>query len=373
MIPENGDVQVALRAKYYQGPRPKAVEVEVACLADGLEIRFPSPNAPEKRIWPLKGIQPDEHPGDGKLIIAYGAAAAREYLEFQDINALEQLGRSYPGIKWQKGIRGRHLWLALSSLAVLAISLVFLAYFFGLPRLADSAAAAVPMEWEMDLGKQISERTLSGLRIDETRSRWLDTFFAFMEIPSDYPIRLYYAQDSLVNAFAMPGGAIVIYSGLFDRLSGPEALAGLVAHEYAHVEKRHSLKSLFRSLGGFLVLSAVFGDLTGLAGLLVDNANTIQNLSYSRHFEREADATAVELLLARDIDLIGMQELFEVLIAEGNRGLEVPEFLRTHPVTQDRLEFARQKALNQKPVRDENLAMAFDSLRQAITPLTPPN
>jgi len=371
MIPEQGEKQISLRAKYYRGPQPKAVEVEVICLSEGLEIRFLPPNALEKRIWPLKGIHPDEHPGDGKLIIAYGAAAEREYLEFDDVNAIEQLGRSHPSMQWQKGIRGRRVWLALSLLAVLTMLVLSFAYFAGLPRLADAAAAAVPMEWEMDLGRQISEKTLSGLSIDETRSRWLDTFFAHLQIPSDYPIRLYFARDSVVNAFAMPGGTIVIYKGLFDRLHGPEALAGLVAHEFAHVEKRHSLKSLFRSLGGFLVLSAVFGDLTGLAGVLVENANTIQNLSYSRHFEREADARAAELLLARNIDLAGMQELFEVLIAEGNRGLEVPEFLRTHPVTQDRLEFTKLKALNQKPVRNEHLATAFDSLRRDNPPMNP--
>ena len=131
------------------------------------------------------------------------------------------------------------------------------------------------------------------------------------------------------------------------------------------MEFKHSLKSVFRSVSSFIILAAFFGDLTGLAGIILENANSIQNLSYSRHFEKEADANAVRILLDRKIDLSGMLDLFNVFMTEGKKGLDVPKFLSTHPVTQDRIDYVKsQMSIAESDlVQYENLLQLFNRLK----------
>ncbi len=100
---------------------------------------------------------------------------------------------------------------------------------------------------------------------------------------SRYQYKFHVALDKSVNAFAMPGGFVVVHTGLIQLAESPEELAGVLAHEIQHVEQRHSLRAMAQSLGLYAVLSLLVGDTSGLASLGGD----LLKLKFSRNHETE--------------------------------------------------------------------------------------
>ena len=98
-------------------------------------------------------------------------------------------------------------------------------------------------------------------------------------------------KDRSVNAFAAPGGHVVVLSGLIDEAKSGDEVAGVLAHEIAHVIHRHPMESLVRAMGLAVLAEALSGD--GLGGTA---AMLLAVTAYSREAEAEADATAVALL-----------------------------------------------------------------------------
>lgn len=338
-------MNVVLKARYYSGIKPQALEAEVLLEASQIQIDYLKHDVHEKRYWELDKIKPDQDASDQKFILQYGTAHPFEYLEFEDPQAYVLFEQVYKHKKWRKTGNAftRNPLAAVSGIVGFFLVICIAAYFLLVPNISDMLSKTVPVSWETELGQKMAAGLIHEEKEDKLKSAMLDTFFRILDIKSQYPIRFHFINDSIVNAFAMPGGNIVIYKGLFDKIHSYESLAGLIGHEYTHVEFKHSLKTIFRSVSSYIMLAAFFGDLTGLAGIIIENANTIQNLSYSRKFEEEADANAVQLLLDRKIGLTGMLDLFNVFLSEGKKGLAVPKFLNTHPVTEDRIKFIKTK------------------------------
>ncbi|GHD63834.1 metalloendopeptidase [Thalassobaculum fulvum] len=144
----------------------------------------------------------------------------------------------------------------------------------------------------------------------------------------------------LVNAFALPGGRIVLTSGLIDRAASPQALASVLAHEVGHVARRDPLARVLRDKLVDIALAAVFGvsldvGTTGaVAGFLLDN-------SYTRDQEDGADVAAIRILNALDIDPGPGARFFDRL-AEADDGLGAVTWLRSHPLSADRAERLRR-------------------------------
>ena len=332
-----------LKAKYYVGIKPQPIEADVWLEPGQVHIGFSKNNFSESRYWELEKIKPDQDANDNKFILQYGDSHPFEFLEFEDPGAIQQFQLYYPHKKWKQSENAftRNPLAVVSSIVGVFMLLCIAAYFLLVPNISDLLSKTVPVRWEVELGDKMAGGMIEESKEDKVKSMMLDSFFVMMDVPSKYPIKMHFINDSVVNAFAMPGGNIVIYKGLFDKIQTYESLAGLIGHEFTHVEFKHSLKTIFRSLSSYILLAALFGDLTGLAGIVVENANSIQNLSYSRKFEEEADANAVQILLDRKISLSGMLDLFKVFLNEGKKGLAVPKFLNTHPVTESRIEFVK--------------------------------
>ncbi len=352
-----------LQAHYYSGIMPKAQEVIVELNKEHFNIRLES----TVLRWEIHQIRPDTDNEDNKLILSYGKPKPTEFLEFLDPRALEILTQQYPAKPWvtsKNWLEKNPMGMMIAAMAGF-ILLIIISYKVFVPGISDLVSRSVPVEWEVELGSKLASGVIPFQKEDSVKSKMLDSFFLMMDIPSKYPVKLYFINDSVVNAFAMPGGNIVIYKGLFDKITSYESLAGLIGHEFTHVEYKHSLKSIFRTVSSFIILAAFFGDLTGLAGIILENANSIQNLSYSRHFEQEADANAVQILLDRKIGLSGMLDLFNVFLTEGKKGLDIPKFLSTHPVTQDRIDFVKSKMSSQESdlVHYENLLSLFKRMK----------
>jgi Zn-dependent protease with chaperone function len=160
----------------------------------------------------------------------------------------------------------------------------------------------------------------------------------------DFDIRISPSED--INAFALPGGIIVMNRGLLLAAHSVEEVAGVLAHEMAHVQRRHTLRSLagrLGYLGGFLILS-VF--LSPDAAVVIGKSFEVAQLKYSRDDEREADTVGHQFLLNAGIDPKGMISFFQKLSENESRLLgnaqsitaKAAKIFSTHPLSEERME-----------------------------------
>lgn len=140
-------------------------------------------------------------------------------------------------------------------------------------------------------------------------------------------------DDNTVNAFCTPGGYIYIYTGLLKYLESEDQLAGVMGHEMAHADRRHTTDQLTKSYGVEFLLSIL---LSGSAYDYASIAASLAFLEFSREDETEADEYSVIYLCPTDYNAAGSAGFFEKLIADGSSG-EVPVFLSTHPDPGDRV------------------------------------
>jgi len=151
-------------------------------------------------------------------------------------------------------------------------------------------------------------------------------------------------NDEVLNAFATPGGYIYVYTGLIKFLDNEDDLAGVMGHEIAHSDQRHSVKQLQKMYGVQILLSVVLGDspsqLEQIAGQI---AGSLAGLSFSRSNEEEADDYSVTYLAETPYQCNGAHSFFSKLLEEEKTG-NTPEFLSTHPNPADRIEDINIKA-----------------------------
>jgi len=131
-------------------------------------------------------------------------------------------------------------------------------------------------------------------------------------------------DDKTLNAFATPGGYIYVYTGLIKYLDSEDQLAGVMGHEIAHADRRHSTKQMTQTLGVQLLLAAALGDREAVQQV----ATGIIGLKFSRNHESDADDHSVKYLCRTSYNAAGAAGFFKKISSSGGR---VPEFLSTHP------------------------------------------
>lgn len=169
-------------------------------------------------------------------------------------------------------------------------------------------------------------------------------------------------NNQAINAFAVPGGVIGLNAGLFLHAGSEDEVAAVLAHELAHVSQHHFSRRYANSqrmnravlaamLASIAVALAGNGE-AGMAGMAATQAAAIQSqLAYSRHHEREADRLGMQTLVAADMDPQAMPRFFERLLRKQQYGGDPPEFLLTHPLTEDRVADSRGRAAALKSPR----------------------
>ncbi len=140
-------------------------------------------------------------------------------------------------------------------------------------------------------------------------------------------------DDSVLNAFCTPGGYIYVYTGLIKFLESEDELAGVMGHEIAHADERHSTEALTKQYGTEVLFAILFGN---DQGTLTQVAKGMIGLKYSRDNESEADMRSVDYLYPTQYDARGAARFFEKIVEQGGGG--GPEFLSTHPNPDNRVE-----------------------------------
>ena len=251
--------------------------------------------------------------------------------------------------------------LVLTGVFVFFIAL----YFLLVPWLSEKLAGTVSVSTEEQFGETIYNSLDVELEKDSIASIAVSEFFARMEIPSEYRVKISVVRGAVVNAFALPGGRIVIYDALLKQMETYPELAALLSHEYTHVKNKHVTKSIFRKLGSKIFLSMLFGNLGSVTGVLADQADDLKSLTYSRSLEKEADLDGLAILMERKIDPRGFAELFRHLQAAAPVS-GTPELLASHPDINKRSEYIREKAATAVVEEHEPLRNIFDEIKQKI-------
>jgi predicted Zn-dependent protease len=239
---------------------------------------------------------------------------------------------------------------------------VVLGYFIVLPLLADSIANHFPVEYEISMGEDIYNKIIAESNIDSAKTESINHFFKNLTIESNYPIKITVVKDSVVNAFALPGGGIVVYDAILKNMQSPEELAALLSHEFSHVELKHATRNVFRSIAGYLFISVLFSDISGIASVVVENANQLRNLSYSRELEHEADENGLLILQKNNLSTDGMIALF--LELKKQNSIDVNEWISTHPDLDNRIDFVTQftNEHTYTPLTNDSLLFYFNQL-----------
>lgn len=316
------DGQTAKRHAVRASRRPEGLAIE----GDGISL-----------IWRYPELVLLDAARDGHRVQICHAGESGPRLTMTGANVRYLLAQAAPQIG--QAARGHRLLRPLLISGGLTAAIIVFA--LAVPYLSRSIAPLVPERWAGGLGDAVIAM------VSETRTRCtaeggraaLDRLTERLRAGrEDIPaMEVGVIDDPGINAFAAPGGRIVLLEGLIRAAKGPDEVAGVLAHEMGHSMHYHSLARLIEALGAGIFLESIGGDFGSLANLAL-------TLSYSREDEREADGTAVELLAGSGISTAGLADFFDRLAGDSDDGgLSVYAALAsTHPLSAERAQFVRQ-------------------------------
>jgi predicted Zn-dependent protease len=222
-----------------------------------------------------------------------------------------------------------------------------------LPSLGDASSGLISIEQEHVLGRawlrnlRSQTTTLHYAELTEYTENLIYRLASNSQV-SDRRLEVLILDNKQLNAFAVPGGVIGVNAGLFIHAKNEAQCAAVLAHELAHLSQRHFARQIdenrkqtpiaLATLLGSIMLLATNNTEAGFAGLMTSQAAaTHLSLSYSRDWEREADRLGMHTLVSAEIDPHGMPDMFKQMFDAHKYSETPPEFLLTHPVTENRI------------------------------------
>ncbi|XAT61781.1 M48 family metalloprotease [Rhodobacteraceae bacterium Araon29] len=354
-----------VKGRFHDGISAKSHQVSVTHKSNGQELKITGPTLQAAIYWPLADIRAAQKQGREKTTILFLDATAdaaaqndsgRLIIEGTEAqNLLSEMPNLYLKKTKRSDLR-KALVRSVIALGSLAAILLLI-----LPSLALILAEALPIKREAALGQTVMKQIelLFSIESDDPficetdkGRRALDKMTAKILSGEklDYDLRVLVTRHDMLNAFALPGGIILLTNELIQSADTPEELAGVLAHELGHVVARDPLRALIYSASTAGILSLVVGDFSGgtLVYILADQA---LNGSYSRRAERHADAFSIEKLQHGEIDLKGFERFFERVEELAPDFLENFSYISTHPPTAERRVAIATAARHQSTVK----------------------
>jgi predicted Zn-dependent protease len=307
--------------RFHDGVTATGQAVRVFTIDSGWEIRDEAGTV--LRVWRTDSLGPPEELPRGGVRLT-----CRD-----DPQALLVLPR-LPEIVASAAARRRRQTVRVGVAACVLAALVVAGLVALLPLAGRMLAAMIPVAVENQLGDGIADNfgrefgTCRGAEGGRALTALVDRLGTSLP-PEQRPRRVFVVDRRDVNAIALPGGVIILFRGLLAGASGPDEIAGVLAHEMTHVARRHPTAGLVRSLGVATLVALVIGDTSGViaSGLTLTLAN-----AYSREDEAEADRGALDLLESAGIGGDGLAAFLRRLAATD----AIPAWLSDHPETQAR-------------------------------------
>ncbi|HNP65197.1 MAG TPA: M48 family metalloprotease [Woeseiaceae bacterium] len=282
-----------------------------------------------------------------------------------------------------KTLRNRFL------LSVLAASLVTAnagANEILLPDMGSPADAILSKNTEAQIGRAIMRdiRASGAVVEDPLVNEYINEIgskVAAQTNEGDHEFTFFVVKDARINAFALPGGFIGVHTGLLEATRSEDELAGVLAHEVAHVTQRHIARAIHANSRQSIVSTAIMlgAILAGVAsgnsdvaqaGMAVGQGTSIQQqINFTRSNEYEADRVGIAALASAGFDPYGMASFFDVMSRQNTRSPDerAPEFLMTHPVTTARIAEARNRARDYPQVqRTDSISYRIAKIRTKV-------
>jgi len=329
-------------AQLFDGQSAASHDVKVEVRSDGLMITGP---AGQSRRWTFSGLEAASPVRSGEALRLKHTSEPNARLSLPPGLAadqvLEQASHVAGGFHPGKALK-------FAAIVIAGLALFFAAGYATLNIAPQRVAAMLPAEWRDKLADRTEKTFIKDAKQCNNPAGKLAlaaiagrVAAASPETP-DFSVRVF--DMPFVNAFALPGGRIVLTGKLIKQADSPEEVAGVIAHELGHTAYLHPEASLVRNIGLQLLISLGTG---GSGGDTLGNvAGLLTMLQYSRDAEREADDYAVTILTEGAIDPKGLRHFFEKLskkewsIVTG-KWKDLSSMLSTHPGTKERVEFIK--------------------------------
>ena len=338
---------------YTDGRTARRHSVRATIGVDALHIA--SEDGVVAETWPFADLQlVDEVYAGRPFRLKRDTGDAR--LTVADSGFLDRL-RAHAGHLRRKDLRGANMKLQAAGW-IGATAAVLAGFWFLLPLAAGPVASLVPLSWEEGLGRTVERQALalmasrSHVCTDPQGQQAIERLVQRLSAarPSRYRFRVTVVNAKTVNAFAAPGGYIVVFRGLIDSSSDADGLAGVMAHEMGHAIERHGMENLVKALGLSFVMSALIGDTSGFGTIATDMAQNLVISKFSRDAEREADRVAVEMLNRTNISGRGFQAFFRTMARKaGPEERSIGRYFASHPATGGRAQYVKDHATGAAP------------------------
>ena len=257
-----------------------------------------------------------------------------------------------------------------------------------LPEMGTAGGSALSLEDEYRLGRMVMRGLReSGQLVDDPEiGEYLQSVglrLSSLAQDGNRSFNFFLVKDPAINAFALPGGFIGIHSGLLMETANESELAGVLAHEIAHVTQRHiarrlesqsrtNLVSAAAMLAAILLGSVAGGNASMGAVSAVQGLTAQQQINFTRENEYEADRVGIGTLAAAGFDPNAMPAFFDTMGRRTQLGPNgMPELLRTHPVTSARIAESKGRASQYPPV-DPGESLSYSLMKERVRVLTTP-
>lgn len=333
-----------------------------------LTIRYTDENdLSQEEHWLGDKIQQLETTPTGNILHYRYPSGFTSTLHFSDPELLKAIKKQFSHQKFTGNAPARAFNSWLSKLVLIAgiiCGLLLIGYIWVAPWLGGKVADSFSKDTEISIGQQMYNATMQGYKIDSAKTKLLNQFYQQLNYKTGYPIEITVVKSPEVNAFAIPGGHIVVYDAILDNMKTPEELAALLGHEASHVELRHSLNGLFRNLARQMFLTLIFGNDAGITSVLVQNADKLKGLEYSRELETDADNNGMKLMYENKVDTEGMVRLMNLLNDASKEQGTAVNFLSTHPVFDKRVANVKEqlKKYPSSPTANTELQTTFHAI-----------
>ena len=350
---------------YYDGQTAKAYECNLFVADECLYINFEDPD--KNIIWSRSKIKHFDLNGS-YLVIKYGDFP-QQTIECHDkasIEIFEKLSENNFAKK------SKIIWLKNTAtiaitLCVAFVALCFITYFILLPWVGEKSVSLIPRSAEIELGNSINASILQTSTKEDSATYFATLFVSKLKTGCTYSIHITVIKSDEINAFALPGGNIFVYSKIIKKIKTYEEFTALIGHEISHVSDQHSLKTICRATASSLFIACLFGDITGIMAGIAQQADEFKQLSYSRDLETKADNDGFEMMLQNKISPKGMTDLLKLLQNESKEMPDFMKYLSSHPETEARIKNVQsKKEISVKFDENQELKLIFERMKSSL-------
>lgn len=340
---------ITLEGRYYNGLTPTGVPARIEF--DGREAvltAFAALRIIER--YALTSVKVSPRVGKSDRFIDLPNGRQFQCADHAILDSLPQASPTEVPVAWLEERWG----VALTGVVVI-ICMLLAGYFYGLPAAAKRIAARIPIETEQKIGKQAlvwldKNGWLKPSGLEDVNQQ--DIRNGFNALCSDLLLKDYYRLEIRfskvfgANAFAFPGGTIVITDDMVLAAESPAEVQAVLAHEIGHVELRHTLRSVLQNSAIAVAATAVTSDAASLSVAVAGLPVLLATTKYSREFETAADDFAFKLLNQKGYSPAVFASIMERLAEKHKHEERAFAYISTHPMTEERVKRALNAAVS---------------------------